>query len=67
VSIAALFTGGMLPAAVLALALAVRRLFPLRQRLSSWCAARHDAGSGRAFVIAIPALILPVLIRAAVV
>jgi tripartite ATP-independent transporter DctM subunit len=67
VSIAALFTGGLLPAAVLALALALVAYFRsgdddlvARQRATSteiW----------RAFVISVPALILPFIIRAAVV
>lgn len=67
VSIAALFTGGLLPALVLALALAVVAWFRsadddlvVRQRATG-------AQIGKAFIIAIPALILPVLIRAAVV
>jgi tripartite ATP-independent transporter DctM subunit len=67
VSIAALFTGGLLPAAVLALALAIVAYFRsggddllVRERATG-------AEIGKAFVIAIPALILPFLIRAAVV
>ena len=67
VSIAALFTGGLLPAFVLGLVLCV----VVRWR------ARHDDLSGRArtpwrtvlrlFVVALPALALPFVIRAAVV
>ena len=67
VSIAALFTGGMLPALVLGLVLCV----VVRWR------ARHDDLRGvvrapwrtvaRLFVVALPALALPVVIRAAVV
>jgi len=67
VSIAALFTAGLLPALVLALALAV----VARARSS-----REDLGGvvrpsgraiGRRLLIALPALVLPFLIRAAVI
>ncbi|MFK4046652.1 TRAP transporter large permease subunit [Roseomonas mucosa] len=67
VSIAALFTGGLLPAFVLALVLA----------LIAWKRSRHEDMSGvrkasarmvgRALLVALPALALPFLIRAAVV
>jgi tripartite ATP-independent transporter DctM subunit len=66
VSIAALFTGGLLPALVLALALCA----------VVWWRSRGDRGGGRranpravtaAFAVALPGLILPFLIRAAVV
>jgi tripartite ATP-independent transporter DctM subunit len=67
VSIAALFTGGLLPGAVLAILLC----FMIRRRY------RNEAPDGlrrattpeiaRSFVIALPALALPFLIRAAVV
>jgi tripartite ATP-independent transporter DctM subunit len=67
VSIAALFTGGLLPAAVLAIMLAC----------VVWWRRRHDVmtgsprASGReisfALILALPGLILPFLIRAAVV
>ena len=67
VSIAALFTGGLLPAAVLALALVRRRLVPLRRRGHRGGKRATGARSPRTFVIAIPALILPFVIRAAVV
>jgi tripartite ATP-independent transporter DctM subunit len=65
VSIAALFTGGLLPALVLALALAAVAWF----RAGDVVARERATGAeiGKAFVIAIPALVLPVLIRAAVV
>jgi tripartite ATP-independent transporter DctM subunit len=65
VSIAALFTGGLLPALVLALALAVVAWF----RAGDVVARQRATGAEitKAFLIAIPALILPVLIRAAVV
>lgn len=65
VSIAALFTGGLLPGAVLALALA----------LVAWKRSRHETRGERvprrevlrAFWIALPALILPFVIRTSVV
>jgi tripartite ATP-independent transporter DctM subunit len=66
VSISALFTGGLLPAAVAAISLVV----------VSWYRSRHiDAGGARApirqilrtFVIAVPGLTLPFVIRAAVI
>jgi tripartite ATP-independent transporter DctM subunit len=65
VSIAALFTGGLLPALVLALALAVVAWF----RAGDVVARQRATGAEitKAFLIAIPALVLPVLIRAAVV
>jgi tripartite ATP-independent transporter DctM subunit len=67
VSIAALFTGGLLPAAVLALALAIVAYF--RSGDGALVTRRRATGAeiGKTFVIAIPALILPFLIRAAVV
>ena len=67
VSIAALFTGGLVPAAVLAVALAViARLRGRRENLAG--VARPPWRSiGRAFVVALPALVLPVLIRGAVI
>ena len=67
VSIAALFTGGLLPAAVLALTLAIVAYF--RSGDDDLVTRRRATGAeiGKAFVIAIPALILPFLIRAAVV
>ena len=65
VSIAALFTGGLLPGLVLALALA----------LVAWRRSRHEAVGekvragivARAFLVALPSLALPVVIRSAVV
>jgi tripartite ATP-independent transporter DctM subunit len=66
VSITALFTGGLLPAAVAALALVAM----------SWYRSRHmDSGGERAplrvilrtFIIAVPGLTLPFVIRAAVI
>ncbi|HEU4378184.1 MAG TPA: TRAP transporter large permease subunit [Hyphomicrobiaceae bacterium] len=67
VSIAALFTGGLLPAAVLALALAVVAYF--RSSDDDLVERKRATGTqiARAFVISVPALILPFLIRAAVV
>jgi tripartite ATP-independent transporter DctM subunit len=67
VSISALFTGGLLPAAVLALALAI--VAYVRSGDDDRATRRRATGAeiGKAFVIAIPALILPFLIRAAVV
>jgi tripartite ATP-independent transporter DctM subunit len=67
ISIAALFTGGLLPAAVAALALVVVAWFRSR---------RADTGGGdrppakqilRSFVVAVPGLTLPFVIRAAVI
>jgi len=66
VSIAALFRGGLLPGVVLALVLAV---------VARWRSGREAAKTtraparvvGRIFIIAVPALILPFVIRAAVV
>ncbi|MDR3535561.1 MAG: TRAP transporter large permease subunit [Acetobacteraceae bacterium] len=67
VSIAALFTGGLLPALVLAVALAA---------IARWRSGAEDLSGVRrppvrdvlrAFVIALPALILPFLIRSAVI
>ncbi len=66
VSIAALFTGGLLPALVLAIALAViarRRSRDDNISLAQRASARQV---GRAFLIALPALVVPVLIRGAV-
>jgi tripartite ATP-independent transporter DctM subunit len=67
VSIAALFTGGLLPAAVLALALAI--IARWRGRGETLADVRRPPLRTvlRAFVIALPALVLPFLIRAAVI
>jgi tripartite ATP-independent transporter DctM subunit len=67
VSIAALFTGGLVPALVLALALVVLVYFRSRSDdpgSGAWPGPRQIA---RRFVVALPALVLPFLIRAAVV
>ncbi len=67
VSIAALFTGGLLPAAVLAIALAlIARWRSRREDLSGVQRASADA-IARAFIVALPALVLPVVIRTAVI
>jgi tripartite ATP-independent transporter DctM subunit len=66
VSIAALFTGGLVPAAICALALVA----------GAWCRSRHTGGRTqrvparqmlRACVVALPAIALPFAIRSAVV
>src|SRR5581483_10488832 len=64
VSIAALFTGGMLPAIVLAMLLCfvVRRRY--RGEAPGAIARASKAEIGRSFVVALPALVLPFLIRA---
>jgi tripartite ATP-independent transporter DctM subunit len=67
VSINALFTGGLIPALVAALAL-VFVVFVRSRSSSETLAPRATfAQVGRAFLIAIPALVLPFLIRGAVV
>ena len=67
VSIAALFTGGMLPGAVLGLMLCI--VVWWRYRGEDLSGVRKVTGRdiGRSFVVAAPALALPFLIRAAVV
>jgi len=67
VSIAALFTGGLLPGVVLAITLC--GLVWWRYRNEDMSGVRRATGSeiGRAFVVAVPALALPFVIRAAVV
>jgi len=67
VSIAALFTGGLLPALVLALALAAVAWRRARGEDVSRTTRASARQVGRALVIALPALALPVLVRAAVV
>src|SRR5208337_3647863 len=67
VSIAALFTGGLLPAVVGLLALSVV-VFRQTRREDVSQAARHSWGKrGKLFLIALPALGLPIVIRTAVV
>ena len=65
VSIAALFTGGLLPGVVLALALAAVAWW--RSRGEAVGVKASGAAVRRALVIAIPSLLLPVVIRSAVV
>ena len=67
VSIAALFTGGMLPGVVVGATLAA--LVWWRYRGEDLSGVRRATGReiGRSFLIAIPALALPIVIRAAVV
>ncbi|ARP88206.1 TRAP transporter large permease [Bordetella genomosp. 9] len=67
VSIAALFTGGMLPGVALGLALAV--IVWRRSRGEDLSRVRRAPAReiGRLFLVAVPALLLPFLIRAAVV
>jgi tripartite ATP-independent transporter DctM subunit len=67
VSIAALFTGGLLPAAVLAIALAVIARYRSRNEDLSGVARASAREIARTFIIALPALALPFLIRAAVI
>lgn len=67
VSIAALFNGGLLPALVLALALCVIVWRRYRNDDHSATTRASWGETGRAFVIALPGLALPFLIRAAVV
>lgn len=67
VSIAALFTGGLLPALVLALALAfIARLRGRNENLAG--VGRPPWGViGKTFIVALPALVLPIVIRSAVI
>ena len=65
VSIAALFTGGLLPGVVLAVALAAVAWW--RSRGEAVGVKASGAAVRRALVIAIPSLLLPVVIRSAVV
>ena len=67
VSIAALFTGGMLPALVLAIALGLIARWRGRNENLAGVGRPPWRVIGRAFVVALPALVLPFLIRAAVI
>ena len=67
VSIAGLFTGGLVPALVLAVALAVVAWWRSRDDDVSGVQRATAAQVGRALLISLPALVLPFLIRAAVV
>ncbi|HVA38705.1 MAG TPA: TRAP transporter large permease subunit [Candidatus Dormibacteraeota bacterium] len=66
VSIAALFTGGLLPAAVAALALVVVVYLRSRNDKTELAARPSAAHIAKTFVIALPGLVLPFLIRAVV-
>ncbi|TMV82636.1 TRAP transporter large permease subunit, partial [Thioclava sp. BHET1] len=67
VSISALFDGGLVPAVVLALALAVVAWWRTRGEDMSHIRRAPARKIARSFVVAIPALILPFVIRAAVI
>jgi tripartite ATP-independent transporter DctM subunit len=67
VSISALFTGGLLPAVVGMLALGILIYFRTRAHDMSGVARTNWRQVGKLFLIALPALALPVLIRATVV
>jgi tripartite ATP-independent transporter DctM subunit len=67
VSIAALFTGGLMPGAVLAFLLCFVVRWRYRDEQPQSVARATKGEIGRAFLIALPALALPFLIRAAVV
>jgi len=63
VSISALFTGGIIPAIVAGLALVIVTFFRSRNEAPGQGPAPTAAQIGRAFVIAIPGLFLPLLVR----
>ncbi len=67
VSIAALFTGGLLPAAVLGLMLCAVVAWRFRREAPNTVARAPLATIGRTFFIALPAIGLPFVIRAAVI
>jgi tripartite ATP-independent transporter DctM subunit len=67
VSIAALFTGGLLPGLVLGATLCVMVGYRYRNEDLSSVRRPSRAEIGRCFLVALPALALPVMIRAAVV
>jgi tripartite ATP-independent transporter DctM subunit len=67
VSIAALFTGGLMPALVLALALALIARWRGRNENMAGVVRPPWSLIGKSFIIALPALILPVVIRSAVI
>jgi tripartite ATP-independent transporter DctM subunit len=67
VSISALFTGGLLPGVVLAITLATLVWWRYRGEDLSHVKKAGGGEIGRAFVVALPALALPFVIRAAVV
>ncbi len=67
VSIAALFTGGLLPAAVAALGLVIVAWWRSRSIVEATPARASRGEIGRALLIAVPGLTLPLIIRFAVV
>ena len=67
VSIAALFTGGLLPGVVLAVTLCALVWWRYRHEDMSGVRRATGAEIGKAFIISLPALALPFVIRAAVV
>jgi tripartite ATP-independent transporter DctM subunit len=67
VSIAALFTGGLLPGVILAIALGIVVRFRYRDEDLSHVRRASRREIGHALLVALPAIILPFLIRAAVV
>jgi tripartite ATP-independent transporter DctM subunit len=67
VSIAALFTGGLLPALLLAVLLGIVAYFRSRHEDLSHVHRQGGRAVGKAFIIAVPALVLPFIIRTAVV
>jgi tripartite ATP-independent transporter DctM subunit len=67
VSIAALFTGGLLPALVGAAALAIVVFFHNRRENLSGVARASGGQIAKSFIVALPALALPFVIRAVVV
>jgi tripartite ATP-independent transporter DctM subunit len=67
VSIAALFTGGLLPALVGALALCIVVYFHNRSEDLSNVARAHRSTVAKTFIVALPALALPFVIRTVVV
>ena len=67
VSTAALFTGGLLPALVAAFALVILAYFRTKKEGSTTTKRATAAHIAKTFVIGLPALLLPFIIRAAVV
>jgi tripartite ATP-independent transporter DctM subunit len=67
ISIASLFTAGLIPALVLAAALALLTFVRSRNEILPQIARSGTKPIGRAFLVALPALILPFVIRWAVV
>ena len=67
VSIGALFTGGLLPSALLALTLCTVVWYRHRDPGATRALRARSSEVARAFVVAVPALVLPFVIRAAVI